>query len=401
MSDTATTHHNTHDQPHARPGHRRPLRIGSLCTGFGGLDQAVVDVVGGGVAWVADNDPDVRRLLTHRHADVPNLGDIRAVDWDHIAATAPVDVVVAGFPCQSISLIGPGGGIAHGTRSGLWFAVMDAVRRLAPDLLVLENVSALRRRGLDIVLGDLARARYDTQWTSVRADEIGAPHRRERVFLAAWPTRPSHASGPRRQGSGQRGRTAGRHPHPHHHGAASHSGHGQAPRSRIARCVHGTTPPTPTVAAHTDGQRRCQGQPPATRRPGLRVDPLAPRRAPRATHPAAADHDWGRYEAAVRHWEHTLGRPAPAPTRLGPRGTPQLTPEFVEWCMGVDDGWVTDVPDLTRVAQIRILGNGVVHQQARLALHRLAQDIDRSGSHNLLTRTAAEHTEEPTNSPSR
>ncbi|MFF7250453.1 hypothetical protein ACFZBU_42050 [Embleya sp. NPDC008237] len=127
----------------------------------------------------------------------------------------------------------------------------------------------------------------------------------------------------------------------------------------------------------------------------MRVAPLTTRRPTHATPTTAADHDWGRYETAIRHWEHTLGRPAPAPTRLGPRGTPQLTPEFVEWCMGVDDGWVTDVPDIGRVAQIRILGNGVVHQQARLALHRLADEIDRSGVHNLLTPTASANTPHP------
>lgn len=337
------------------------------------------------MAWVADNDADVRRLLAHHHANVPNLGDIRAVDWDHVAATHPVDVVVAGFPCQSISLIGPGGGIADGTRSGLWFTVMDAVRRLGPELLVVENVAALRRRGLDIVLGDLARARYDTQWTSVRADEIGAPHRRERVFLAAWPTRPAHTPGPRREGPGQRGRAPGRHPQTRHR-AGIHLGREHTRGSRIARCAH----PTASTPADTDGQRRCERQPAPTRRPGLRVDPVTARRPTHAAPTAAADHDWGRYETAVRHWEHTLGRPAPAPTRLGPRGTPQLTPEFVEWCMGVDQGRVTDVPDITRVAQIRILGNGVVHQQARLALHRLADEIARSGVHNLLTPAASE-----------
>lgn len=76
---------------------------------------------------------------------------------------------------------------------------------------------------------------------------------------------------------------------------------------------------------------------------------------------------WGRYEPAIRRWEHVLGRPAPAPTDDRRR----LNPRFVEWMMGLPDGWVTDVPGLTRTAQLKALGNGVVPQQARLAWEEL------------------------------
>ena len=82
---------------------------------------------------------------------------------------------------------------------------------------------------------------------------------------------------------------------------------------------------------------------------------------------AAAAEAWGPYSEAVARWEHLLGRPAPAPTQPGRHGKPVLAPPFVEWLMGLDAGWVTDLP-LPRTLALRVLGNGVVPQQAAVAL---------------------------------
>lgn len=77
---------------------------------------------------------------------------------------------------------------------------------------------------------------------------------------------------------------------------------------------------------------------------------------------------WGDYDTAVHNWER-LTRPAPAPTlNDGKNGAPRLSARFVEWMMGLPPGWVTDVPDLPRNAQLKALGNGVVPQQAAAAL---------------------------------
>lgn len=86
------------------------LRVGSLCTGYGGLDMAVMQVFGGQLRWVADNDRHVSQLLAVRHPHVPNLGDLTTLDWHQVE---PVDVLCAGFPCQDISYAGRGAGIAH------------------------------------------------------------------------------------------------------------------------------------------------------------------------------------------------------------------------------------------------------------------------------------------------
>jgi DNA (cytosine-5)-methyltransferase 1 len=78
---------------------------------------------------------------------------------------------------------------------------------------------------------------------------------------------------------------------------------------------------------------------------------------------------WGRYAEAVHRWEH-LTRPAPEPTELGPEG-PWLSARFVEWMMGLPDAYVTGVSNVSRSAMLRLLGNGVVPQQAAEAVRRL------------------------------
>ncbi|GIM90143.1 DNA cytosine methyltransferase [Paractinoplanes toevensis] len=163
----------------AEPG---PL-IGSLCTGYGGLDLAVELVLSGRLAWYAETDRHAQAVLTHHWPDVPNLGDLRTVDW---AQVDPVDVLTAGFPCQDISNAGKRAGIT-GQHSSLWTCVADAVRVLRPGLVVVENVAALLRRGFDVVHRDLAALGYDTSWTCLRASDVGAAHRRDRLFLLAAP----------------------------------------------------------------------------------------------------------------------------------------------------------------------------------------------------------------------
>ena len=83
--------------------------------------------------------------------------------------------------------------------------------------------------------------------------------------------------------------------------------------------------------------------------------------------------DFGPYAAAIARWEQVLGRPAPPPTEPGQNGRPRLSPRFVEWMQGLPDDWVTGV-DIPRSAQLKVLGNGVVPQQALLALALLDGD---------------------------
>lgn len=302
-------------------------RIGSLCTGYGGLDIAALAVFGGTLAWCADNDKHVSTILAARYPDVPNLGDLTALTWSEVT---PVDIICAGFPCQDISFSGRGAGIEKGVRSGIWRNIVTGIRTLRPTLIVVENVAAIRSRGLNRVLGDLATLGYDASWTSIRASDVGAAHRRERVFILAYrPDRKGVLATAYARGERWQRR------------AVSH----QAPRGR--------TPSGPIrlgdIAVGVTGER-----PPATRTRVTRASAIA----------------WQQYEAAIRRWELLTGRSAPYPVERGTRGQPRLAAAFSEWLMGLPKGFVTDL-GLPYSAQHRALGNGVVPQQAVEALWRL------------------------------
>jgi DNA (cytosine-5)-methyltransferase 1 len=335
----------------------RNIRIGSLCTGYGGLDMAALTVLGGHLAWCADNDRHVSIVLAARYPGIPNLGDITALDWSR---AEPVDVICAGFPCQDISNAGPRTGIKRGTRSGIWINIVQGVRLLAPKIVIVENVAALRRRGLDRVLGDLAALGYDAVWTSLRAGDVGAPHRRERVFVLAY--RPeaedlltaADASSQRR---------------------AERSASGSAPGGRLpGGPLRPGDHPVPGGAALADaagGSRHVA-------EPAEYPWQLHARRGSGGQDQAARadDIDWGKYEPAIRRWEAVTGRPAPPPTEPGTRGQTRLAAQFSEWLMGLPHGFVTDL-GLPYGAQHRILGNGVVPRQAEAALRKLvAQALD-------------------------
>jgi len=96
-----------------------------------------------------------------------------------------VDIICGGFPCQDISAAGKGEGIT-GAKSGLWREYARVVCELGPTVAVVENSPMLTSRGLGVVLGDLAELGYDAEWTCLGACDVGAPHRRWRLFIVAW-----------------------------------------------------------------------------------------------------------------------------------------------------------------------------------------------------------------------
>ena len=86
--------------------------------------------------------------------------------------------------------------------------------------------------------------------------------------------------------------------------------------------------------------------------------------------------EWGKFQPAIERWEHTLDRAAPPPTKPdGKDGAHRLSSAFTEWMMGLPDGWVTDV-GLSRTDELKACGNGVVPQQAELALRILLEKVD-------------------------
>ena len=157
------------------------LTVGSLFSGIGGFDLGL-ERAGFEIAWQVEIDPYCQRVLAKHWPHVQRYGDIQSVDWGTVE---PVDVLCGGFPCQDISLAGKGAGLT-GERSGLWFEYAKAIEALTPRYVIIENVAALRSRGLDQVLGSLAALGYDAEWHCIPASAMGAPHRRDRVWIVAY-----------------------------------------------------------------------------------------------------------------------------------------------------------------------------------------------------------------------
>lgn len=391
-------------------------RIGSLCTGYGGLDHAAQTVLGGDLAWVCDPDPGAATLLAHRYPHIPNHHDLTVIDWTTAEA---VDVLTAGWPCQPFSLAGRRKGAAD--ERAIWPHIARAVRDLRPRHVVLENVAAVVASGeLARALGDLAALGYDAAWRCLRAADVGAPHRRERLFIIAapdpgggqlqrrriggelaGPPGPGAGEGAQRErdrdpprdggpaatdpggearalGTGLRAARAGdiRRGRPDDHGVADAAPDPDRAGRRAGRGMGGGAG---TAAL---GDRRGEAAPDPDGRGLPELEELDAEQRGRDETSAHGDDalrrrlggtdvDWAAYTGAIRRWEHILGRPAPAPTVLGRRGGHQLAPRFVEWLMGLPDGWVTDVPGLSRNQMLKLLGNGVVPQQAAAALTHL------------------------------
>lgn len=334
----------------------------SLCSGYGGLELGLLTALGGGrVVAHAEIDPDASKVLAHHWPDVPNLGDIKTTEW---TAVEPVDWLTAGYPCQPFSAAGKRLGEAD--ERHLWPAVADCIRVLRPRRVLLENVAGHLALGFGRVLADLAALGYDTRWVCLRAADAGAPHGRARIFVVASDT---DDGGSRVRRSGQDGRVEPVHgvrgePAPDPTGDGRDEG-----RAEPARLLRGPDAaerdPAATDTQDADGWakagERCGADAgwsdvlPAERTESRGVD-LRPAQAAR----------WGDYAPAIHRWERITGRPAPRPTEPGRTGE-RLAPAFVEWMMGLPAGHVTGV-GLTRNAALKCLGNGVVPQQAALAL---------------------------------
>jgi len=156
------------------------MRLGSLCTGYGGLDHAVAAHYGADLAWVSEVDKDCCTLLAARFPNVPNLGDLTTVDWSQVEA---VDIVCAGFPCQPFSHAGKR--LGGDDERAIFSFIEDCIGVLRPGVVVLENVAGLLTLGGPAVVGSLAALGYHARWGVVRASDAFAPHRRARWFCVA------------------------------------------------------------------------------------------------------------------------------------------------------------------------------------------------------------------------
>jgi len=162
------------------------LRLLSLFAGIGGFELGLERSDGFETVAQCEIDPYCNKVLAKHWPEVKRYGDIRELTAARLAADGiAVDAICGGFPCQDISNAGKQAGI-EGERSGLWSEYARLIDELRPRVVFVENVAALLGRGLDRVLGDLAALGYDAVWDCIPASAVGAPHRRDRLWLIAY-----------------------------------------------------------------------------------------------------------------------------------------------------------------------------------------------------------------------
>ena len=270
------------------------MKIGSLCTGYGGLDMAVEAYFNAETVWVSEIDKHASNVINQR-INKPNLGDLKVINW---ADVEPIDILTAGYPCQPFSHSGLRKGSTD--ERHLWPYIKKSISNLRPRYVILENVAGHLSLGFGQVLADLTQIGYDATWEVVRASEIGAPHHRARLFIIAYP-----ASARCERGSGYSDRPCKDH-------------------EIIAN------------ADHTGRVRAMQGF-------------------------------QGRFNTC-----HEMSMQT-APNTLDQFG--RLNPAFVEYMMGLPIGWVTNT-GLPRTQQLKMLGNGVVPQQAYHAINLIMDTVN-------------------------
>ena len=379
--------------------------IGSLCTGYGGLDLAVEALTGGHTIWVSEIDGHASELLEQRFA-VPNIGDLTSLTDQ----PEPVDILTAGFPCQPLSQAGHRKGVEDDR--WIWDDILALIRRMEPRprLLMLENVAGLlTANGGDAmarVVEGLASLGYMGSWRAQRASDIGACHRRERIFIVAALAGTDRQRVRSDRGADRRDESSGHRPAGAPVSAGPQVAHPADPQAGdrdAARLI-----PTPAASDGTRGPDLARADRPdsggmdlVTTVERLMPTPLASEwrgrsgsegtidRVADAVHellptPTKAMSEGGNIsrsgdrkdelllggilrhvdvfgvyaDAVARHAEVT-GIAPPAPTD----GRRRLNPAFVEWMMMLPPGWVTSL-ELPRTAQLKLLGNGVVPPQA-------------------------------------
>ena len=161
------------------------ITVGSLFSGIGLLDLGL-ERAGLRIIWHSEKDKQASKVLANRWPSVPNLGDVTRIDWSTVER--PDVLSLGGWPCQPLSSAGKQ--LGRDDHRYLWPECARALRSLRPQMCVMEqSPNVLTLFGGDIfceVLGDLAQAGFDAKWAVIPASDLGAPHKRARLFLAAY-----------------------------------------------------------------------------------------------------------------------------------------------------------------------------------------------------------------------
>jgi len=166
------------------------LKVLDLFSGIGGFSYAAERLVGGfETTQFVEIDTYCQRVLHKNFPNVPIHHDITEFN----ATEGQFDVITAGFPCQDVSIAGRQDGIGEGTRSGLFFEVLRLARQIRPKFILFENVRNLLSHSegetFQQILQEIAKAGFDVEWSVVSAKDVGACHKRERLWFIAYPSR--------------------------------------------------------------------------------------------------------------------------------------------------------------------------------------------------------------------
>lgn len=162
------------------------MKMLDLFSGIGGFSYGMESSGLAETVGFCEIDPFCREVLKKHWPGVWIHDDITTLTGQLVLDKAgPVDLLCGGFPCQDISCAGKGAGL-KGSRSGLWWELFRLIRELRPRWLCIENVPALRTRGADRVLNALAAEGYASWPLVVGAVHVGAPHKRERVWIVGY-----------------------------------------------------------------------------------------------------------------------------------------------------------------------------------------------------------------------
>lgn len=282
------------------------MKIGSLCTGYGGLDLAVEAHFNAETIWCAEFDKYASQVIEKRF-NIPNHGDIKSINW---AELEPVDILTAGYPCQPFSHAGERKGTDDPRH--IFPYIVKAISTIRPKWVILENVRGHLTLGFKEVLAELTHLGYDVKWGIVRASDAGAPHKRERLFIVANSNSNARSKSRRTIGS----------------------------LYRSARAIINW--PNRNVD-------------------GAGIEVIGD------THDEHQPHDRQVSQLGRRFTSRREMHLQTAPDALD---QDKLNDKFVEYMMGLSAGWVTDC-GLSRAQTLKMLGNGVVPQQAELALEIL------------------------------
>jgi DNA (cytosine-5)-methyltransferase 1 len=309
------------------------MKIGSLCTGYGGLDLAVETFFNAEMVWCAENDKYASKVIESRF-NKPNLGDIKQIDWSSIE---PIDILTAGYPCQPFSHAGHRKG--ENDERHIWPHILKGISILRPKFIILENVRGHLSLGFKEVLSDLTQNGYDAKWRIVRASDVGAPHQRARLFIIAY----SNSEG-------------------------------------LQRTWHKADDLTDGFTSNTNcdacEESRRADREISTKNRGLQAgQDIGQARSEHRCSCKASCNTNNQYQSYNREMSELGGRFA-SRCEMSMQDIPnalvddKLNAKFVEYMMGLPGGWVTDL-DLSRSQQLKMLGNGVVPQQAYYALELL------------------------------